>query len=150
MGTTARFPSATLRFVYSKVTSTDQPGDGAILLLEDQDDFREMLKTFLQRSGYRVMGCATAVEALTVLQRGTQVSLILLDLMMPGVSGFQFRTEQQADASLRNIPVVVLTAGQHSSDYHANLGAVAYLQKPVDLDEILTVVREHAGPPKPH
>lgn len=120
------------------------------MLLEDEDSFREMLKVFLQRAGYRVVGFASAVDALTALQRGTPVSLILLDLMMPGITGFQFRTEQRADAALRDIPVVVLTGGQHPSDYHANLHAVAYLEKPVDLDQVLTIVREHCGPPTEH
>src|SRR5262245_17632571 len=127
----------------------EQTSNGAILLLEDQDDFREMLKTYLEHAGYEVEGYSSAVDALTVLQGGRKVSLILLDLMMPGLSGFQFRTEQRADAALRDIPVVVLTAGQHSLDYHGNLGAVAYLQKPVDFDEVLAIVREHCGPPAP-
>ena len=123
--------------------------EGAILVLEDHDDFRELLKDVLQREGYRVIGSSSAVEALTLLQGGTPVCLILLDLMMPGVSGFQFRSEQRADESLRDIPVIVLTGGQHSSDYHANLDAVAYLQKPVDMDAVLALVREHCGPPEP-
>jgi two-component system chemotaxis sensor kinase CheA len=130
-----------------EMLTTDRASERSILLLEDEDDFREMLKLFLQRAGYRVIGFSSAVDALTVLQRGAQVSLILLDLMMPGVTGFQFRTEQRADAALKDIPVVVLTGGQHPSDYDANLRAVAYLEKPVDLDQILTIVKEHCGPP---
>jgi len=81
-----------------------------------------------------------------VLQGGTRINLILLDLMMPGVTGFQFRSEQRADANLRDIPVVVLTGGQHPSDYHANLHAVAYLQKPVDMEVVLDLVKKYCGP----
>ena len=120
--------------------------EGSILLLEDHDDFREQVQEYLQQAGYRVTGCSSAVEALTVLQGGTRVNLILLDLMMPGVTGFQFRSEQRADANLRDIPVVVLTGGQHPSDYHANLHAVAYLQKPVDMEVVLDLVKKYCGP----
>jgi CheY-like chemotaxis protein len=144
MGTERSRPSDKLKGMQ---TLTHEHATGAILLLEDEDDFREMLRIFLQRAGYHVMGFSSAVDALTVLQRGAQVSLILLDLMMPGVSGFQFRTEQRADVALRDIPVVVLTGGQHPRDYHPNLHAVAYLEKPVDLDQVLTIVRQHCGPP---
>jgi len=116
---------------------------GSILVLEDHDDVRELLKEFLERSGYSVVACASAVEALTVLQGGTPISLILMDLMMPRVSGFQFRSEMRDDAALRDIPVVVMTGGQHPSDYHANLNAVAYLQKPIDFDVLLNLVEKY-------
>ena len=133
----------------TEVLGNERAVEGSILVLEDHDDFREQVQEYLQQAGYRVMGCSSAVEALTVLQGGTRVSLILLDLMMPGVTGFQFRSEQRADASLRDIPVVVLTGGQHPSDYHANLHAVAYLQKPVDMEVVLEIVRKYCGPPTP-
>jgi len=147
MGTKGPSGHVKIDLVSTEVVGKECAAEGAILLLEDHDDFREMLRTYLQRAGYRCEGYSSALDALTVLQGGKKVCLILLDLMMPGLSGFQFRTEQLADAALRDIPVVVLTAGQHSLDYHGNLEAVAYLQKPVDFDQVLAVVREHCGPP---
>jgi len=116
--------------------------DSAVLIVEDQADVRELLTTLLEYEGYTAIACGSAMEALGVLQSGRRVCLILLDLMMPGISGFRFREEQQADARLRDIPVIVVSGANRPSDYHGNIHAVAYLTKPVDPQELLGLVRQ--------
>jgi CheY-like chemotaxis protein len=118
-----------------------------ILIVEDHHDIRESLCQWLEHQGYRTIGCASGVDALTVLQSGKQVCLILLDLMMPTVSGFQFREQQRASSALRDIPVAVISGAPRPQDYHGNLGAVAYLRKPLDPAVVLEVVQQYCGPP---
>ena len=118
----------------------------AILIVEDHHDIRESLCQWLEHQGYRTIGCSSAVDALTVLQSGEPVCLILLDLIMPSVSGFQFREQQRATSSLRDIPVVVMRGAPQPQQYNGNLGAVAYLRKPLDPALVLSVVQQHCGP----
>ena len=117
----------------------------AILIVEDHHDIRESLRQWLEHQGYRAIGCSSGMDALTVLQSGEPVCLILLDLMMPSVSGFQFREQQRATSALRDIPVVVMSGAPRPQDYHANLGAVAYLRKPLDPAILLDVIQQHCG-----
>jgi CheY-like chemotaxis protein len=121
----------------------DQPG--TILIVEDHHDIRESLRQWLEHEGYRTIGCSSGIDALTVLQSGEPISLILLDLMMASVSGFQFREQQRATSTLRDIPVVVISAAPRPQDYDGNLRAVAYLQKPADPARVLALVQQHCG-----
>jgi CheY-like chemotaxis protein len=116
--------------------------DSAVLIVEDQADIRELLTVILEQEGYTAVACGSAMEALGVLQSGRHVCLILLDLMMPGISGFRFREEQQSDARLRDIPVIVISGATRPSDYHGNIHAVAYLTKPVNPDQLLELVHQ--------
>src|SRR5690606_710156 len=101
------------------------------------------LQARLEHEGYRTIGCSDALEALTTLQSGARVCLIVLDLKLPGLSGFQFREAQRRDPAIRDIPLVVMTGVSRPDDYDANLGAIAYLEKPVDTDQVLAFAREH-------
>src|SRR5689334_479900 len=98
--------------------------DSAVLIVKDQADLRNLLKALLEEEGYPAVACGSAMEALAVLQSGRRVCLILLDLMMPGISGFRFREEQQLDFRLRDIPVIVISGARRPSDYDGNLHAV--------------------------
>ena len=120
----------------------------AVLIIEDHHDIRESLQQWLEHKGYRTIGCSSGMDALTVLQSGESVCLILLDLMMPSVSGFQFREQQRATSSLRDIPVAVISGAPRPQEYHGNLGAVAYLRKPVDPAHVLAVVQQHCRAPR--
>lgn len=123
-----------------------RPTDPAsVLIVEDQDDLRHALEQLLEHAGFRTIACSGVVEALTVLQSGARVCLIVLDLMMPGLTGFQFREEQRAAGAIRDIPVLVLTGVERPSEYHGNLHAVAYIRKPVDPGDVIALVRQHCG-----
>lgn len=114
---------------------------GHVLLVDDDADIREMLPLLLASYGYRTEVAAEGAEALAVLKAGgAPTCLVLLDLMMPGMDGYQFRAAQLADPALADLPVVVLTGADRPDA--AALGA-PILVKPVDLDDLLDVVRAH-------
>lgn len=113
-----------------------------ILIVDDDTDVREVLADLLSDEGYEIRACANGRAALEALRDGTSPRLILLDLMMPEMDGWQFRAEQLRDAALRDIPVVVMTASR--GVVREDLGGAEVLQKPVGLGEILDAVERHA------
>ena len=120
-------------------------GTGALLLVDDDERVREALVALLEAQGYPVVGAANGREALDVLRvRGLRPGLILLDLMMPVMDGWQFRQEQIRDASLADIPVIVVSAA--GRERLEKIQANAYLSKPVDLDELLGCVTQFCRP----
>jgi CheY-like chemotaxis protein len=117
---------------------TDRP---TIFIVEDDTDTREMLGRFLELEGYAVETAANGAQALQRLAGGARVNLILLDLMMPVMDGWQFRKEQIRRAELAEIPVIVVSAA--GKDRIEKIDADAYLSKPVDLEELLERVTEY-------
>lgn len=116
---------------------------GSVLVVEDDPDIREALAEALGYEGYDVLLAENGQEALDVLREHSRPHVILLDLLMPVMSGWQFRQEQLADPALAGIPVVVVSAsppGEARPD--------RYLPKPFSIDELLSTVAElsHASP----
>jgi CheY-like chemotaxis protein len=111
-----------------------------ILIVEDDADQRESLADLLQHEGYRVAKAANGREALQHLRSVEPPCIILLDLMMPVMNGWEFREQQQQDPRLSAIPVAVVTGIRNMVDRVSALGAVGYFQKPVDLDALLETV----------
>jgi CheY-like chemotaxis protein len=120
-----------------------QPTGHCILIVEDDADMRESLGEILQFEGYRVAGAANGREALNHLRQAEAPCLILLDLMMPVMSGWEFREQQRQEPGIAEIPVAVLTGVRNSADQITALGAVGYFQKPVDLHALLATVAEY-------
>lgn len=114
-----------------------------ILIIEDEFLIRDALTEFLEEEGYRVAGAANGQEALVMLRKGLVPDLILLDLMMPVMSGMQFLNEQQSDARLASIPVVLLSADRNSQEKVLSLAPVEYLEKPVRLTDLLDTVERY-------
>lgn len=115
---------------------------GYVLVVDDDVAIREALEAVLEDEGYAVQGAANGREALKILRSGTGApAVILLDLMMPVMNGWEFRAEQQGDPNLAPIPVVVLSADRDIAAKAAALQAPAYLAKPVNLDVLLDTVR---------
>jgi anti-anti-sigma factor len=111
----------------------------SILIVEDDATAREALKTILLHKGYSVACAADGQQALDWLRVSTPPALILLDLMMQGMDGWQFRKEQERDPALAHIPVVVVSSADDQPE-----GAVAYIPKPVHLDHLLETIRRHS------
>lgn len=112
-----------------------------VLLVEDDDDVRDWIADVLQDEGYAVACACDGTEALMMLRHGLQPHVILLDLLMAGMNGAQFRAEQRKDPGLARIPVVVLTADRQIDEKARNLDAAAYIRKPVAVEELVGVVR---------
>ena len=119
-----------------------------ILLVEDDLDSRIMLTTFLMAGGLGVVSASNGREAYN-LARQHVPSVILLDLMMPVMSGEEFRHAQLADADISGIPVVVLSAHHRAPHIAQRMKAAGCLMKPVDLDVLTSTLQrilQRAGP----
>ena len=115
-----------------------------VFIVEDDVDTREMLGRFLELEGYDVETAANGRQALERLSAGTSACVILLDLMMPVMDGWQFRREQARNAALADIPVIVVSAA--GRERIQKIEADAYLSKPVDLEELLGCVTQFCRP----
>jgi CheY-like chemotaxis protein len=116
--------------------SSEGPCQRPILVVEDDLDARESLRDILHDEGYAVHTAADGQEALGVLARIPLPCVILLDLMMPGMNGWDF-LDALGDA-LGEIPVVIVSAYQAPAGFPV-------LPKPVDLDELLRVVEKYCS-----
>ena len=123
--------------------SADQGRSCHILLVEDDADSRACMASLLELEGYAVETAADGEEALRRLRNGLAPGLIVLDLMMPGMDGFQFRKEQLQDPKLSAIPVVIYSGHHDAKDNTALLTPNAYIQKPIDFDTFLDLVGAH-------
>ncbi|HET9793788.1 MAG TPA: response regulator, partial [Thermoanaerobaculia bacterium] len=81
-----------------------------ILIVEDDSRLRSGLGDLLRQNGYEVVAAATGEQGISHLRSETRTDLIVLDLRMPGMNGWQFRSEQRRDSALASIPVIVATA----------------------------------------
>lgn len=116
--------------------------DAPILVVDDDTDLRETLGELLDEEGYETRLFENGRAALEFLRHGERPKLILLDLMMPDMNGWQFREEQLKDVGLKDIPVVVMTA---SRGFETNpISAQEILYKPVGLGELIEAVERNA------
>jgi CheY-like chemotaxis protein len=117
---------------------------GGVLIVEDDDDIRADLMAILRVKGFDVAEALNGAEALALLRAGPTPCLVVLDLMMPVMNGWELRAAMRADEFLRTIPVVVLTgAGRLSAAEVAALDAVAVLVKPFELSQLFELVARH-------
>jgi CheY-like chemotaxis protein len=115
--------------------------DRCVLVVDDEPDVRAMFIEVLEDEGYRVLGAANGREALAQLRAADpRPQLILLDLMMPVMNGWEFRTEQLADPQLAEIPVVVISADGSTRQKAEGIGAHGYIRKPIQLDVLFALV----------
>jgi len=114
-----------------------------VLVVEDNAEVRQALVALLEAEGYHVAEAVDGVSALRLLRTGAvQPCLIVLDLMMPRMSGWDFRTEQSSDLRLAGIPVVVVSADPLASQAE-RMGAAAVLSKPADPEQFLELIGRH-------
>ena len=120
-----------------------------ILLVEDDFDVRQALAETLREEGYTVDCASDGVEALEYLRAGGEPGLILLDLMMPRMSGSEFRTAQVKDPALAHFPVVLLSADGRMREKAIALQTAGAVRKPIDLPELLRIIERFRLPPAP-
>lgn len=115
--------------------------EGTILIAEDDEAIRDGLSMSLEIEGYRVLTAANGREALELLPGLRAPCLLLLDLLMPVMSGWEVLEEKNRDPRLASIPVVVLSA----TESQKLEGVAAFVPKPYELDKVIGAIRRHCG-----
>jgi DNA-binding response OmpR family regulator len=113
-----------------------------VLIVDDERKNRDLLEVLLSQEGYELATATCGEDALTMIAE-TPPDLILLDVMMPGMDGYQVATRLKSDPKSAHIPVVMLSAltDRNSMMHGLTAGAAAYLGKPVDGSELRLRVR---------
>jgi two-component system alkaline phosphatase synthesis response regulator PhoP len=111
-----------------------------ILICEDEEALRELVRVSLG-DGYHFAEAADGVESLELI-RELEPDLVVLDLMLPRKSGVEVLADLRRDRSIRNTPVVVITAWTHAQQAAVAAGADRFVPKPFDPDELRAVVGE--------
>jgi CheY-like chemotaxis protein len=110
-----------------------------VLVVDDDPDIRETLREVLEAEGHAVITAPNGRAALAALAKGIRPSLILLDLMMPGMSGWELLALLREDRAFADVPVAVLSAaGGRTSPP----GATHFLRKPIELEALLDLVND--------
>jgi CheY-like chemotaxis protein len=116
---------------------------GHVLIVEDDEDLREDLAFLLTRKGYQVETAENGKHALQKINEAGPPCLIILDLMMPIMNGWQLRAELLKDPALAPVPVVLLSGIADVDQAARSLAAVDHLSKPIDLDKLYALLRSH-------
>ena len=117
-----------------------------VLLIEDEPNIVEAIRFLLARDGWEVSCHGEGGEALSLI-RALNPDLVILDVMLPGRSGYDILQELRAEAATAELPVLLLTARGQARDREmaARLGASRYMAKPFSNAEVLAAVRDLAG-----
>ena len=113
-----------------------------ILIVDDDDSIRDLLRLHLSAAGYDVEVAADAIAAGYLVLKGPP-DLIITDVSMPHMDGFEFVAALRADSALPRIPVIFLTSIEDGEARGRELGAVGYVTKPVRSDRLLALVAQH-------
>lgn len=121
-----------------------------VLVVEDEDDIRELLVLLLSMDGLEVASARDGLEALAAMRHGERPAVILLDLMMPRMSGDDFLRVRRRDPELARVPTVIVSGDPEAARTGAQLGADGLLMKPLDLDDLLHEVYRFIPAPGSH
>lgn len=108
------------------------------MVVDDDPDIRDTLADVLEQQGFEVRVVANGHDALQLLRQDYRPSVILLDLMMPVMDGWLFRSLQRTDPDLANIPVVVISA---APSWYSPIDVHHYVAKPLDFDRLVEKLR---------
>ena len=118
----------------------------SVLIIEDEKLIVVSTQMVLEAAGFRVDAAMNGEEGISKAQAQTP-DLILLDIMMPGIDGWETLTRLKQETSTSEIPVVIFTAREHSRGHQksAEMGAADYFRKPFEPDELIELVEKHCG-----
>jgi CheY-like chemotaxis protein len=127
-----------------RLHGSDEDLLGRSVLLVD-DDARNIfaLSSVLERRGMRVLTATTGREAIEILQARSEISVVLMDIMMPEMDGYETMQRIRRDEKLRRLPIIALTAKAMKGDREkcVSAGASDYLAKPVNTEQLLAALR---------
>ncbi len=122
--------------------STEKPCCQSILVVEDDDDIRNVMVDVLESEGFHAEAATNGREALELLHKIEKPCLVLLDMMMPIMNGREFLDKVMEDSYLAPIPILIVSAVADKTD---TKGAVGFLKKPVDIDMVLKMVNQYCN-----
>ncbi len=119
--------------------------NNTILIIDDDNRNIFALSAVLKAKGFATLSASNMIEAFGLLQHQNSIGIILLDMMMPGMDGYEAAAELKRDERYKNIPVVAVTAQAMTGDKEKILaaGADAYLSKPVDVDALVQLLNHY-------
>jgi PAS domain S-box-containing protein len=124
----------------AEMRQRERPAESArVLVVDDDSDARGALADVFEEAGYSVATAANGAEALDALRAGEPPSVILLDLVMPVMNGFEFRRAQRQDPAFAGIPTVVLTGSVEGQTRRSELEGTEILTKPVDIQDLVAL-----------
>jgi DNA-binding response OmpR family regulator len=117
-----------------------------VLIIEDEKLIIVSTQMVLEAAGFRVESATNGEDGIAKA-RSLTPDLILLDIMMPGIDGWETLTRLKRDAGTANIPVIIFTAREHARGHlkSAEMGAADYFRKPFEPDELIELVEKHCG-----
>jgi len=118
-----------------------------VLIVDDNPDLLQSLAEILELEGYRVSGAANGQEALAHLRNGPPPAVIILDLLMPVMNGWEFRAVQRSDPFLAPVPVILLSSLDGLDRLARELDAAASLRKPIEVSLLLETIARFCSPP---
>jgi chemosensory pili system protein ChpA (sensor histidine kinase/response regulator) len=118
---------------------------GPILIVEDDEDIRDIMAAILEANGYRVLAARSGAEALALAEAEVP-ALALVDLMMPVMDGAELVGELRKHPNLAAVPVALVSGDLRCRELAAQLGIVGCLAKPVELDDLLALAARIVGP----
>lgn len=114
-----------------------------ILIIEDEKDIRECLCEYLEMEGYQITTAVHGADALLVAETFSELHLILLDRMMPVMNGDEFILKRETHNLLSAVPVILVTADIQTNKTAKALGVSDYLKKPMDLEDLTSIIKRH-------
>nr|WP_227027821.1 response regulator [Corallococcus soli] len=124
--------------------NAQQAGSPVVLVVDDDPDILEALSEILEAEGFEIRRARNGKEALERLEPDPP-QLILLDLMMPVMDGWEFAQRMRQKPSVASIPLIVLSADRNVGSKAKDIGAVGHLAKPFELNDLLAMVRHSLG-----
>jgi len=120
--------------------------DRTVLIIEDEKLIIVSTQMVLEAAAFRVESSTNGEEGIAKA-RDIKPDLILLDIMMPGIDGWETLTRLKRDPETANIPVIIFTAREHNRGHQksAEMGAADYFRKPFEPDELIEIVEKHIG-----
>ena len=116
--------------------------DRSVLVVEDDPELRTIYQEVLTEGGFHVLVASDGLHALEMLDRGVAPCVMVLDLRMPRMSGWELADHLRADGRWDTLPVIVVAAYYRIAEEAERLGARAWLQKPIDLGRLVVVVED--------
>lgn len=116
--------------------------DNKVLIVDDDNRNIFALTAVLKARGYQCVSATGAEEGLEILMNDSDIAVVLMDMMMPGLDGYEAMAMMRNNPELKNVPVIAVTAQAMLGDRERclNAGAVGYISKPIDVDELIKLI----------